>query len=710
MDGNLVKINLYGDLGKHVGKHWELNVNSVPQAFNAIEILSKRKFAMYLYEKNVTGVRYKIIINGKVAKYSDGNNPESIVNSDIFLKRKIKTIDVIPVIEGAGDVLDIFVTVLGIALIATGIFAGFGAALKATLIAAGIGLAAAGVSSMLTKPPKFEPFQEFENGGRPSYLFAGPQNTVGEGGPVPLVYGEVITGSQTIAANYKIEYSASSSSSTVSNLNGDLDPDFGKPILYELTGKTNQTSVAYNPIIDFDFHPEDDELIVPYAFGIQDTAVSNLVIGRMEIVKLRDIPKTLSNKSNSTTLFYEKNSTWGLTDDLSTGNRLKNYRPVLVQNSSGNQTTMVTCIKSDRKNKQVLIGGRFKNTYWNDKFTLYNSPYRPIENLICLYGNGDLDGQISQSFSHPQPNNTVDAIEIINGDGSIIIGGEFTQLEGSSKNYLAKLTSGGAVTSFSYTPSAPIKALKYVKHGGTEYIFVGGESGIFGKYNTSGGAITAFNNNIPTEFTSAAGTIWSIEYFNGFIVVGGEFSFTISYDDGDITYENLCRFNLQDGTLDKDFYFEFEALSHDDESFKPISKDISSTAFNSRGYPRSTATKSVRSLSAKADQSRLVIGGLFSKVNAEEIINTKNLFALNPDGSIDKKFNPRPPYSGPDGHLQKVKYRDDLENSDNKIFVSGRFTYINSEQYSQEEIDIINSRAAYSASDRTIVNIARLYG
>jgi predicted phage tail protein len=53
-------------------------------------------------------------------------------------------------------------------------------------------------------PPKFDDFRKIqEGGGKPSYLFDGPSNILGEGGPVPVGYGRMKIGSQTVEITLK---------------------------------------------------------------------------------------------------------------------------------------------------------------------------------------------------------------------------------------------------------------------------------------------------------------------------------------------------------------------------------------------------------------------------------------------------------------------------------------------------------------------------
>jgi hypothetical protein len=88
--------------------------------------------------------------------------------------------------------------------------------LAPVLILAGLGLLAAGVTSLLSKPPPLVPFNAQqadpinssagEVGGPSSYLFNGPVNTVGEGGPVPVGYGTLLIGSNNVYASYDVQY------------------------------------------------------------------------------------------------------------------------------------------------------------------------------------------------------------------------------------------------------------------------------------------------------------------------------------------------------------------------------------------------------------------------------------------------------------------------------------------------------------------------
>jgi predicted phage tail protein len=213
MKQNLVEVNLLGDLGNVVGKNWKLAVNSVSEAIRFIEYNSKKRLYRYLLEKDKQGVKYRILINQREflsEKPLTLDNLEGLRNCELVANiENLKTIDIIPVIEGAGGggaavILGVLLVIIGITIAIVFSETGIGVPLGVGIAIAGLGLIAAGVTVLLSQPPKFEPFQQIEAGGNASYLFNGPQNVSREGGPVPVGYGRLLVGSQVIAASYDI--------------------------------------------------------------------------------------------------------------------------------------------------------------------------------------------------------------------------------------------------------------------------------------------------------------------------------------------------------------------------------------------------------------------------------------------------------------------------------------------------------------------------
>lgn len=210
-ENKLVKISLHGDLGRGVGhKLFNLAVSSVQEAIRGIDTLTDRKFSNYFIQNNKMYAKYRVLINGRdfscPVKELNLENVEEINNSELVMeKANLETIDIVPILEGSGDVANFFQALLGVILIIVGILllpvsgpGGF------ALIVAGLGMVISGVMGLLAKPPKFQDFRKIDKSGGESYLFGGPTNTIGEGGPVPVGYGRIIVGSQVISSSYKV--------------------------------------------------------------------------------------------------------------------------------------------------------------------------------------------------------------------------------------------------------------------------------------------------------------------------------------------------------------------------------------------------------------------------------------------------------------------------------------------------------------------------
>lgn len=203
-----VEIKLHGILGKELGRRFfSLAVSSVGEALHAINILTSNKLNKILNARGHD--KFHVVINGRKFTHNKFLDPKDkeiyneVANSELSIKtNKLETIDIIPVIEASDS--DIFAIILGVILIIVGAFTGVGPILGTALIMGGIGVAAAGVINLLSKPPSFEPFQEIGGITKKSYLFNGPENVIGEGGPVPVGYGRLIVGSQTVSASYDI--------------------------------------------------------------------------------------------------------------------------------------------------------------------------------------------------------------------------------------------------------------------------------------------------------------------------------------------------------------------------------------------------------------------------------------------------------------------------------------------------------------------------
>tara|TARA_Y100001973_G_C5063346_1_gene263851 strand:- start:122 stop:730 length:609 start_codon:yes stop_codon:yes gene_type:complete len=191
----LRKIKLYGELAEFIGhKEFEIQVDSLGKAVSFL-INNFPQVEKYMNPKY-----YQV----KVGNYS-------VNEEEIHHPIGQEDIHIVPVISGAGSGTG--KVLLGAALIAGAFIinpalsfsfqsgvTGFANAGFLTKAAVGVGslLVLSGVSEMLFPLPKPEEFKS-EQDPQLSFSFSGTQNTSRAGTPVPIVYGEIITGSVVIS-------------------------------------------------------------------------------------------------------------------------------------------------------------------------------------------------------------------------------------------------------------------------------------------------------------------------------------------------------------------------------------------------------------------------------------------------------------------------------------------------------------------------------
>ena len=221
------KVYLEGVLGDKFGHEWNLDVASPSEALQAIAV-QRQGFKQYLIDA-ADSLAYEIVFGDKELKKPDG------VQIDLDMVHPVPVgmpMHFVPVVEGSKSRGLAILT--GLVLIAaTGGFAAIGIGGSSTLtagmaqnastmkaLAAGtelsatagfkmagfLGSALSGVGTMMVagqllqmlspQPDTGDAEERAEN-----YLFSGAVNTTRQGGPVPLVYGRILTGSSTISAS-----------------------------------------------------------------------------------------------------------------------------------------------------------------------------------------------------------------------------------------------------------------------------------------------------------------------------------------------------------------------------------------------------------------------------------------------------------------------------------------------------------------------------
>nr|BAR21028.1 phage tail assembly protein [uncultured Mediterranean phage uvMED] len=195
----LRKLKLYGELAEFVGhKEFEIQVDSLGKAVSFLV----NNFPQI--EKYMNPQYYQVKVGSYAVNKEEIHHP--IGQEDIHI---------VPVISGAGRGLGKIL--LGAALIAGAFIinpalsfsfqsgvTGFGAltgvsgAITKAAVYLGASLVLQGVSDMLFPLPKPKEFKS-EQDPQLSFSFSGTQNTSRAGTPVPIVYGEIITGSVVIS-------------------------------------------------------------------------------------------------------------------------------------------------------------------------------------------------------------------------------------------------------------------------------------------------------------------------------------------------------------------------------------------------------------------------------------------------------------------------------------------------------------------------------
>jgi len=187
----LRKLKLYGELAEFVGyKEFEIQVDSLAKAVSFLV----NNFPQV--EKYMNPQYYQVKVGNYAVNQEEIHHP--IGQEDIHI---------VPVISGAGS--GTRKVLLGAALIAGAFMlgpAGFmtaeklttGVILAKSAVYLGASLTIQGVTEMLFPLPKPKEFKS-EQDPQLSFSFSGTQNTSRAGTPVPIVYGEIVTGSVVIS-------------------------------------------------------------------------------------------------------------------------------------------------------------------------------------------------------------------------------------------------------------------------------------------------------------------------------------------------------------------------------------------------------------------------------------------------------------------------------------------------------------------------------
>lgn len=188
-------VRLYGGLGQEFGRSHSLAVGSPAEAIRALCVLLP-DFEARLLQSEERGIAYACFVGRK-----------NIADEEITYPVGTDDIRIAPLLAGSkragafnlmiGQKLLKVVAPISLAL-------GDLEGVSQSLQAAGAAFLSSRVDQwMATKPETFGARKSVDNGA--SYNFNGPVNTTSQGSAVPLLYGELITGSAVISAGLYAE-------------------------------------------------------------------------------------------------------------------------------------------------------------------------------------------------------------------------------------------------------------------------------------------------------------------------------------------------------------------------------------------------------------------------------------------------------------------------------------------------------------------------
>ncbi|BCX15200.1 MAG: hypothetical protein KatS3mg097_092 [Candidatus Parcubacteria bacterium] len=365
---------------------------------------------------------------------------------------------------------------------------------------------------------------------------------------------------------------------------------------------------------------------------------------------------------------------------LADGTLDNNFKPMV------NNTVLALALSSD--GSILYIGGMF---------TQVNST---TKNYVAALNTSD--GSLVSSFN-ADANNTVFALTL-SSDGSILyIGGMFTQVNSTTKNYVAALNTsdGSLVSSFNADANSAVRSLVLSSDNSTLYI--GGDftqvnsttKNYVAALNTSDGSlVSSFNADANSSVYSLV-----LSSDNSTLYIGGAFTQVNS-----TTKNYVAALNTSDGSLVSSFNADanntvFALTLSFDGSILYIGGDFTQVNSITKNYVaalntsdgslvssfNASADNTVRSLVLSSDGSILYIGGYFTQINS----TTKNyIAALNTsDGSLVSSFN---------ADANNTVFALALSSDGSILYSGGAFTQINSTTK--------NYFAALNISDGSLIN------
>jgi uncharacterized delta-60 repeat protein len=344
-------------------------------------------------------------------------------------------------------------------------------------------------------------------------------------------------------------------------------------------------------------------------------------------------------------------------------------------NPGFNDTVLSTVIQTDGK---ILVGGEF----YNINGTIRN-------HIARLNADGSLDDSFNPGSGFDDYVHSI----AIQADGKIIVGGEFNSFNGIATNRLSRLHVDGSLdTTFNIGAgfsgsvwATVIQTDGKIIVGGWFTDFDGTTQNRITRLNTDGSLDDTFNPG--TGFNNSVRSI--VVQADGKIIVGGTFTTYNGIPRNRITRLNLDgsldnTFNLGNGFNDPVYSIALQAdgkiivggvFSYYSGSLRNGLARLNADGTIDESFSLGTSfysgfNGSVNSTTIQSD-GKIIVGGSFTLYYN---ISRKRIARVNADGSLDTTFNPGTGFSNspPTGSV----YTTALQ-GDGKIIVGGWFTFYN---------------------------------
>ena len=183
----MVEVRLHGALARDFGKVWRLDIRTPKEAVAAIDS-GRPGFAQRILSMGEAGMVFRV--RTKAHDYDNDDIGTALGKSG--------RLDIIPIVIGASAGVRFVVGAILVAAAVTSfvVSGGMTAPANMMMFSAGMSLMLGAITEWLTPVKKKEDY----NGRADSWTIGGPSNTAEQGSPIPIIYGEVLTGSYPISA------------------------------------------------------------------------------------------------------------------------------------------------------------------------------------------------------------------------------------------------------------------------------------------------------------------------------------------------------------------------------------------------------------------------------------------------------------------------------------------------------------------------------